>query len=51
MDVARQCVKYKDRGVVAIDIAGDENMVKKNGGTQKEQIEAFLVRFYMASAI
>lgn len=44
LDVVRLCDKYRHRGVVAIDLAGDENMVEMfNTPTPPEHYQAFLV--------
>ena len=46
MDIVRLCEKYRDHGVVAIDIAGDENMVENGEPTDPRHFEAFKVRQY-----
>lgn len=43
LEIAELCKKYKHRGVVAIDIAGDENMVETTEPTQPEHFTAFEV--------
>lgn len=43
LDMVRLCEKYREQGVVAIDIAGDENMVESDEPTDPRHFEAFKV--------
>lgn len=44
----RLCDKFRDQGVVAIDIAGDENMVEDGTPTDPLHFEAFKVMLVYA---
>ena len=43
-DILSFCQEFRDRGVVGIDLAGDENVIKVQGGKSKPQhVEVFKV--------
>ena len=43
VEILELCNKYKDKGVVAIDIAGDENGLDPNKPTDQVHRDAFKV--------
>ena len=47
MEILELCKKYKDQGVVAIDIAGDENGLDPNKPTDQVHRDVFKVTVFL----
>ena len=51
LDVVRLCEKYRNSGVVAIDIAGDENAIETTEPTHQKHFDAFKVCGYLFAVV